>query len=130
MAVVNLFELAVLDSKPSEFLSYQLTLRQAADSGLLSARLAAWVALIEAQGELRFYGPDRGAAAFQRALALASQTHVNEVVIRADLALSKLQSGSLVNDEPTSFAPSLSPSLEHVVHVVRRLGRRVGAGQP
>jgi tetratricopeptide (TPR) repeat protein len=128
IAATNLLELAVLAGREDLFERYRRMLRDAAEAGTLPAEVAANFALYEGQGEARFGRPEAAAESFERALALAALHHVNQVAIRTDDAILALRTGRPIAEWFARPAPpALSPSVERITRVVRRVRRRAGA---
>jgi tetratricopeptide (TPR) repeat protein len=127
VAATNLLELAVADGREELFEIYCTSLREAAASGTLPAELAAKFALYEGRGEARFGRMDRAVAAFGRALSLALAHRVNEVIIRSDEALAAIRAGRPIGElGPQPEAMPITPSVERIARVVRRVRRRAG----
>ncbi len=128
IAATNLLELAIVDGREDLFETYRLALRQAAGAATLPAELAAKIAFYEGRGEARFGRLDAATAAFERALTLAELHRVNEVTIRSDEALAAIRAGRPVGGWPTpAIAVSMTPSVERITRVVRRVRRRARA---
>jgi tetratricopeptide (TPR) repeat protein len=128
IATTNLLELAVLDGREDLFEGYRSVLRAAEDGGTLPAETMARFALYEGRGELRFGRPSGAMAAFERALDLAARHRVHEVTIRADEAIVALRAGRIdARPSGSEVPPSMTPAVERITRVVRRVRRRAGS---
>jgi tetratricopeptide (TPR) repeat protein len=124
LAATNLLELAVLDGHEDSFENYRGILHEADRSGSLPAEVAAKFALYEGRGNARFGRSEAALLAFERALAIATRHHVNEVTIRADEALAAVRVGRPVADWSARTAPpSITSSVERITRIVRRARR-------
>jgi tetratricopeptide (TPR) repeat protein len=125
IASVNLLELAALDGRQQEYDDHRRILHAACAKGLISPRLAALFALVEGESEARFGRPTEAMTALERALAIATQYSVNEVIIRADRALARVRAGRapVARDTPSTEEP-IPPAVERITRAVRRIRRR------
>jgi len=128
-AATNLLELAVIDGQQDAFVSYRAGLDEAAASGTLPAWLAPWVAFYIGMGEACFGHPDRARVTWNLALTLATESRVNEVIIRIDAALAALDAGRAL-DLPTVPSVPVAAPIERITRVVRRVRRRLRIAEP
>lgn len=120
LATVNLVELASLSGSEPMFERYRRELADAPLPPLLSAYLHLYVG----DGNRRFnrYGAARDA--YERAIAVAQEHDVNEVLIRAEVALREL-THSRPTEAPAAELPS--PSVQDVIAAIGAMHGGLGA---
>ncbi|HUO51850.1 MAG TPA: hypothetical protein VMT93_04985 [Gemmatimonadaceae bacterium] len=118
-ATINLMEIAASDRYEPVFEQYRRELAPAA----LPPTLSAWYYLYMGQGYRVFDRTEQAKAALERALALAEEHRINQVVFLAENALSDLRDGARVH-VVTAAAPT--PMVEAAAQGVRRLRELAG----
>jgi tetratricopeptide (TPR) repeat protein len=111
LATVNLLELASLQGSEPMFERYRRELADAQLPPLLSAYLQLYLG----HGNRRFNRQGAARDAYERAIAVAQEHHVNEVLIRAEVALRELTHAKPA-DAPAAELPS--PSVQDVIAAI------------
>jgi tetratricopeptide (TPR) repeat protein len=121
LATINLMECAATDQREPMFEQYRRELA----SETLPASLACHYHLYVGQGFSLFGKTDQARASLQRALDLAEQHHINEVLFRAEQSLEALRDGGVVI---IAAAPEFSPTpeVERIADAVRDMRELAG----
>lgn len=121
LATVNLMECAAADHREPVFEQYRREL--ACES--LPVSLACHYHLYVGQGFSLFGKTEQARASLQRAMALAEEHHINEVLFRAEQSLEALRDGGVVI---IASAPEFSPTpeVERVAHALREMRELTG----
>jgi tetratricopeptide (TPR) repeat protein len=121
VATINLMECAAADGREPVFEQY----RRGLATEPLPPSLACHYHLYVGQGFGMFGKTDQARAALQRALQLAEQHHVNEVLFRAEQSLEALRDGGVVI---IANAPEFSPTpeTERIADAVREMRELAG----
>jgi len=123
VATINLMELASLDHREPVFEQYRRELLAAN----LPATLAAHYLYYVGQGYRTFGRQDQARQALERAVAAASEHQINEVVIKAESALTELASGRTRQQESTdSELPTSVTQVADAIHEMRTLAGVAG----
>ncbi|MBX6330378.1 MAG: tetratricopeptide repeat protein [Gemmatimonadaceae bacterium] len=119
VAIINLIELDALEGREMDFERR----RRSVDERTLPALLLPHYHLCVAEGLHTFGHRTRARAAAERALALAEEHGINEVIIRAEELLAALAEPprEAAAPEPTPEPASLPPSVEQVVLALRTM---------
>ncbi len=121
-AAINLMELAALDEQETAFQQYRRDLASAPLPPLLDAHYQ----LQAGQGCYRFGRVESARASLSRAVEIASKHQINDILIRAESALDRLERAEEV--QPANDSPEPSPEVAHVVRAVRRMRELASAG--
>ncbi|HJU64905.1 MAG TPA: hypothetical protein VJ596_04475 [Gemmatimonadaceae bacterium] len=119
LATVNLVELASLEGSEPMFERYRRELESAHLPPLLSAYLHLYVG----EGNRRFNRVDAARAAYENAIAVAQEHDVNEVLIRAEVALRELRHAHAPG-APAADVPS--SSVQDVITAIRAMHASAG----
>jgi tetratricopeptide (TPR) repeat protein len=119
VATINLLEIAAMDRMEPIFEQYR---RELATSDL-PARLAAYYYYYVGQGYRMFERPVQARAALERAMDIAAQHQVNEILFKAEQSLEELEHGSAVTVEDT---PEPSPIASEVATAIREIRTLAG----
>ena len=106
VATINLMEMAAVDRVEPAFEQYRRELSDAMLPATLSAQYHYHLAL----GYQMFDRADDARVSFERALAIASAHHVNQLVIKAEQGLESLQAGKALpvrEDKEVEFTPAV-----------------------
>jgi tetratricopeptide (TPR) repeat protein len=121
VAVINLMECAAADGREPMFEQYR---RELADASL-PVTLACQYHFYIGQGYSLFGRTAQAKASLERALELAEQHHINEILFRAEQSLEALRDGGVVI---IANAPEFSPTpeVERVAQAVREMRELAG----
>jgi tetratricopeptide (TPR) repeat protein len=121
VAVINLMECAAAEGREPMFEQYR---RELADSSL-PVTLACQYHYFVGQGFSLFGRTAQAKTALERAIELAEQHHINEVLFKAEQSLEALRDGGVVI---IANAPEFSPTpeVERVAHAVREMRELAG----
>jgi tetratricopeptide (TPR) repeat protein len=121
VAVINLMECAAADGREPMFEQYR---RELADASL-PVTLACQYHFYVGQGYSLFGRNAQAEASLKRALQLAEQHHINEILFRAEQSLEALRDGGVVI---IANAPEFSPTpeVERVAEAVREMRELAG----
>ncbi len=121
VAVINLMECAAAEGREPMFEQYR---RELADASL-PVTLACQYHYFVGQGFSLFGRNAQAKAALERAIELAEQHHINEVLFKAEQSLEALRDGGVVI---IANAPEFSPTpeVERVAHAVREMRELAG----
>jgi tetratricopeptide (TPR) repeat protein len=123
VALINLMECAAADRREPMFEQYR---REVAEASL-PVTLACQYHFYVGQGYSLFGHTAQAKASLERAIELAEQHQINEILFRAEQGLEALRDGGVVIIAST---PEFSPTaeVERVAHAVREMRELVGAG--
>lgn len=121
VAVINLMECAAADGREPMFEQYR---REVAEASL-PVTLACQYHFYVGQGYSLFGRNAQAKASLQRALEIAEQHHINEILFRAEQSLEALRDGGVVIIASTpEFSPT--PEVERVAQAVREMRELAG----
>lgn len=121
VATINLMECAAADGREPMFEQYRRELLNAS----LPVVLACQYHLYVGQGYRLFGRHSQAKASLERALELAEQHHINEVLFRAEQSLEALRDGGVVIIANAPAAPP-SEQVERVANAVREMRELAG----
>jgi tetratricopeptide (TPR) repeat protein len=111
-ATINLMEIAALDRREVDFTRLRRTLGNVALPPVLEVEYLYYGAL----GDLAFQRRSQAIEALERSVQIAEESHLGEVLFRAEAALRRASDGT---DEPPSVPSVATP--EHLAHVTAAL---------
>lgn len=119
VATINLLEMAAVDRIEPAFEQYRRELTDAELPATLSAQYHYHLGL----GYQMFDRIDDARASFERALAIASAHHVNQVVIKAEQGLEALEAGAglPIRQDPETEFPSTVSDVASAIRELRTL---------
>ena len=121
VAVINLMECAAADGREPMFEQYR---RELAETSL-PVTLACQYHFYVGQGYSLFGRNTQAKASLERALEIAEQHHINEILFRAEQSLEALRDGGVVIIASTpEFSPT--PEVERVAQAVREMRELAG----
>ncbi len=124
LAGINLMELASLDGQETVFQEYR---RELAEVSLPPALLP-YYHLYVGEGCYRFRRSQCARVALDKAIVVATERQMNEVIIRAEAMLKRLEQGQV--PEPVAQLAQTPAVLAEPVRVIRELRERIWAGAP
>jgi tetratricopeptide (TPR) repeat protein len=124
VAMINLLEIAARDHRQPVFEQYRRELLAAP----LPATLASYYQYYAGEGYAVFGCPEQAKVSFERAMSLASQHQINEVLINAEASLAALEKNVVVKAVAADVNVDPSPRVAEVAGAIREM--RTLAGVP
>jgi tetratricopeptide (TPR) repeat protein len=122
VATINLLEIAAVDHMEPAFEMYRRELDDAELPAALSAHYHYYVAL----GYQRFGREGDARREFERAIAIASAHHVNQIVINAEQGLATLQAGTRVTSSTPWESSTVVTEIASAIREMRTLAGVAG----
>jgi tetratricopeptide (TPR) repeat protein len=122
VAMINLLEIAARDHRQPVFEQYRRELLTAP----LPATLASYYQYYAGEGYAVFGCPEQAKASFERAMSLASQHQINEVLINAEASLAALEKDVVVKPVATDVNVDPSPRVAEVAGAIREMRTLAG----